>query len=70
MGTGGNNVPVIVEYGRQLTEKECLALMGFPDNFKIRENSYQSYKQIGNSVVLTIVEELAKEVTRILSSFL
>jgi DNA (cytosine-5)-methyltransferase 1 len=66
MGTGGNNVPVILEYGRKLTEKECLAFMGFPDTFKIRKGSYQSYKQIGNSITVTFVEELAKEITRIL----
>ncbi|MCO6332047.1 MULTISPECIES: DNA cytosine methyltransferase [Staphylococcus] len=59
MGTGGNNVPVIVKWKRKLTEKECLKLMGFPDDFIIKENYSQSYKQIGNSIVVPIVEKIS-----------
>ncbi len=66
MGTGGNNVPVYVEQMRRLTEKECLRIMGFPDWYKIKENSMHSYKQIGNSVVVSIVSEFAKEMVRVL----
>lgn len=62
MGTGGNNVPVIVKYKRKFTERECLKLMGFPDNYKIKENSFQSYKQIGNSVVVPILTEIANNI--------
>ena len=64
MGTGGNNIPVIVELKRKLTEKECLRLMGFPENFKIKKGSYQSYKQIGNSVPVVFIELIAKEVLK------
>lgn len=66
MGTGGNNIPVVVELGRKLTEKECLRLMGFPSSYIIRENYHQSYKQIGNSVVVSIVEELAINIIKAL----
>lgn len=66
MGTGGNNVPIIVNYNRKLTEKECLAIMGFPKDFNIREKHHQSYKQIGNSVVVPIIADLAKEIIRVL----
>lgn len=66
MGTGGNNVPVYVEQMRKLTEKECLAIMGFPSWYQIDENSMHSYKQIGNSVVVSLVAELAKEMVRVL----
>lgn len=66
MGTGGNNVPVYVEEMRKLTENECLRIMGFPDWYKIAPNCMHSYKQIGNSVVVTIVSELAKEMVRVL----
>jgi DNA (cytosine-5)-methyltransferase 1 len=59
MGTGGNNVPIVVNYGRKLTEKECLAFMGFPESYKIRKNYGQSYKQIGNSVIVPIIEEIS-----------
>lgn len=67
MGTGGNNVPIIVSEERKMTEKECLRLMGFPDWFKITENTSHSYKQIGNSVVIPIVSVFAKEIVRNLS---
>lgn len=66
MGTGGNNVPVIVEYKRKLTERECLRLMGFPDSYKIKKNHHQSYKQIGNSVVVPVIEALSKDIVKIL----
>jgi DNA (cytosine-5)-methyltransferase 1 len=60
MGTGGNNIPVLVEKERKLTARECLRLMGFPETFKIKENVMQSYKQIGNSVPIPVVETIAK----------
>jgi DNA (cytosine-5)-methyltransferase 1 len=66
MGTGGNNIPVLVNFSRKLTEKECLRLMGFPENFKIYPNHHQSYKQIGNSVVVPIIEELANKMVELL----
>lgn len=65
MGTGGNNVPVIVELNRRLTEKECLKLMGFPNNYKIGKGS-KAYKQIGNSVVVPILEVIAKNLIELL----
>jgi len=68
MGTGGNNVPVCVEQMRKLTEKECLRLMGFPEWYQIEKNSMHSYKQIGNSVVVTIISDLAKEMVRVLET--
>lgn len=60
MGTGGNNVPVIVDLERKFTERECLKIMGFPDDYKIKINNMQSYKQIGNSVVVPLIYEIAK----------
>lgn len=66
MGTGGNNVPVIVEYNRKVTVKECLKVMGFPDGFIIKDNYNQSYKQIGNSVVVPIIKAIADNVKKAL----
>ena len=63
MGTGGNNVPIVVNSMRKLTEKECLQIMGFPDTYKIRKNHSQSYKQIGNSVIVPILTEIAARLT-------
>ena len=62
MGTGGNNIPVIVNYKRKLTEKECLKIMGFPETYKIKENNMQSYKQIGNSVVVPIIKDIGEKI--------
>lgn len=60
MGTGGNNIPVIVGSYRKFTTDECLKIMGFPDNYVIRPNYSQSYKQIGNSVVVPIIKKIAE----------
>ena len=67
MGTGGNNVPIVVSQGRKLTERECLRIMGFPEWYKIAKNNSHSYKQIGNSVVVPLVSKLAKEIIYVLS---
>lgn len=61
MGTGGNNIPVVVSQNRKLTEGECLRIMGYPENYKIKKG-YHSYKQIGNSIVVPLVTKLAKEI--------
>jgi DNA (cytosine-5)-methyltransferase 1 len=65
MGTGGNNVPVIVSQSRRLTERECLRLMGYPDDYKIGKGN-KAYKQIGNSVVLPIIKDISEELLRLL----
>ena len=65
MGTGGNNVPVVVELNRKLTEKECLKLMGYPDSYKIGTGA-QAYKQIGNSVIVPILEYISKQLVELL----
>jgi DNA (cytosine-5)-methyltransferase 1 len=47
---------------RRLTPRECARLMGYPDTFKIVVSDTQAYRQFGNSVVMPIVEQLAKSV--------
>lgn len=59
MGTGGNNVPVVVAQDRKLTERECLRIMGYPDTYQVFLG-HHTYKQIGNSVVVPVLTELAK----------
>jgi len=68
MGTGGNNVPVLVNQLRKLTTRECLRIQGFPDSYKIEPNKAQSYKQIGNSVSVPVISLLAKEIINCLVS--
>ncbi|CAM3371195.1 DNA cytosine methyltransferase [Empedobacter stercoris] len=60
MGTGGNNVPVLVNHGRKLTTDECLKIQGYPKDYKIKFNNSQSYKQIGNSVSVPVIKYLAE----------
>lgn len=64
MGTGGNNVPVIVNEFRKFTVRECLRLQGFPETFKMKDNYGQSYKQIGNSVTVPVIRLVAKEIIK------
>ena len=45
---------------RKLTPRECARLQGFPDDFKIVVSDTQAYKQFGNSVVVPLVAEIAK----------
>jgi DNA (cytosine-5)-methyltransferase 1 len=45
---------------RRLTPRECARLMGFPDSFKIPVSDTQAYKQFGNSVVVPVIEEVAR----------
>ena len=53
---------------RRLTPRECARLMGFPDSFKIVCSDTKAYKQFGNSVVVPVVEAIAKEIVRCLSN--
>jgi DNA (cytosine-5)-methyltransferase 1 len=47
---------------RKLTLKECYRLMGFPEDFKSYPSAGESYKQIGNSVCVPVVEAIAQEI--------
>ena len=67
MGTGGNNVPVIVQHMRKFTTKECLLIQGFPKTFKIEDNTLNSYKQIGNSVSVPLTNQLAELINKKIS---
>lgn len=45
---------------RRLTPRECARLMGFPDNFKIPVSDTQAYRQFGNSVIVPVMQEVAR----------
>ena len=45
---------------RRLTPVECARLMGFSNEFEIPVSDTQAYKQFGNSVVVDVVEAVAK----------
>lgn len=46
---------------RQLSYRECLRLMGFPDDFKIVVPNVPAYRQIGNSIVVNVLAAIFKE---------
>ncbi len=46
---------------RALSERECLRLMGFTDDFKIVVSKSQMYKQAGNSMVVDVLMGLLSE---------
>lgn len=45
---------------RRLTPRECARLMGYPDSFRIPVSDTRAYKQFGNSVVVPLVEWIAR----------
>lgn len=47
---------------RKLTIKECYRIMGFPTDFIIDSNKGNAYKQVGNSVVVPMIQAIAKEI--------
>ena len=51
---------------RRLTPRECARLMGFPESFIIPVSDTQAYQQFGNSVIPGIIEEVAKEILRVI----
>lgn len=45
---------------RRLTPRECLRLMGFPDDLPIVVSDTQAWRQLGNSVVVRMVEAVGR----------
>ena len=45
---------------RRLTPRECARLMGFPDTFQIPVSDTQAYHQFGNSVIVPVINSVAK----------
>ncbi len=52
---------------RRLTPRECARLMGFKDDFKIPVSDTQAYKQFGNSVVVPVIREVARNMVPLLN---
>jgi DNA (cytosine-5)-methyltransferase 1 len=65
MGMGGHNVPIVLTDNgvRKLTPRECANLQGFPIDYVLPNISDSAlYKQFGNSVVIPVVERIAKNI--------
>lgn len=53
---------------RLLSESECKAIMGFPQDFIIPVSRTQMYRQMGNSVAIPAVAAVAKQIAKKLKS--
>lgn len=47
---------------RKLTPRECARLMGFPDSYKIVVSDSRAYRLFGNSVVVKLIEHIARRI--------
>lgn len=72
MGMGGHNVPLVRDAKglRRLTPRECARIQGFPEGFKLPSSLAESriYKQIGNSVTISVVERIAHNIRKALEA--
>lgn len=69
MGTYPDRVPIILDdYGiRKITPYECLALQGFPKDFRFPNIPLASaYKQCGNSVVVPVIRRISEEIYKVI----
>ncbi|MEE0060525.1 MAG: DNA cytosine methyltransferase [Acutalibacteraceae bacterium] len=70
MGTGGHNVPLILTKTnkiRKLTPQECFKIQGFPKSFKLpNQSNGRLYKQAGNSVVVPVINRIAKAINDVI----
>lgn len=69
MGAFMHRVPVVRDdYGiRMITPYECLALQGFPKDFRFPKIPMASaYKQCGNSVVVPVIRRIAENIMKVL----
>lgn len=49
---------------RKLTLNECFRIMGFPDDFKRISSVAEQYRQIGNSVCVPMIKDVANEIRK------
>ena len=72
MGKFSDSIPVILDdFGiRKITPYECLALQGFPKEFKFAPKTPldKAYKQCGNSVVVPVIKRIAQEIKYVLTN--
>lgn len=69
MGTYHDRVPIICDdFGiRKITPYECLALQGFPQNYRFPKIPMASaYKQCGNSVVVSVIRRIAENIMKVM----
>lgn len=71
MGTYPDRVPIVLDdFGiRKITPYECLALQGFPKDYRFPKIPMSSaYKQCGNSVVVPVIYRIAKNIMNVMAN--
>ncbi len=71
MGTGGHNVPIVLDDKgiRKLTPRECFIFQGFPKSYKLPDIADSKlYQQAGNSVSITVIERVARNIRKALEN--
>lgn len=72
MGTQLNQVPLLIDnYGlRKLTLRECLDFQGFPRDYYFPNSITinDAYKQIGNSVCVSVIKRIAEKLISVVNS--
>jgi DNA (cytosine-5)-methyltransferase 1 len=72
MGSGGHNVPLILEDGtgkiRKLTPRECFNLQGFPPEYRLpdRLSNSKLYSLAGNAVSVPVISLIANKLISLL----
>ncbi|MBR5953986.1 MAG: DNA cytosine methyltransferase, partial [Methanobrevibacter sp.] len=57
---------VIGKLKRKMSLKECLRLQDFPDNFDFSNQTlHESYKQLGNSICVKVLEKVTRKLLEI-----
>lgn len=54
---------------RQLSYRECMRLMGFPDSYKIVVPNVPAYRQAGNSIVVNVLEAIFNEIIKVVKIY-
>lgn len=53
---------------RKLAPRECARIMGFPDSYLLSSSDSQSYKHLGNSVVVDVLQHIILQIINTLES--
>lgn len=60
-----NRVPKLWDIERKLSVREASRLQGFPEDFLFEVSNAQAYKQLGNSVTVSVVELIVEKIIEI-----
>ena len=67
MGTGGNQVPVVLTKGtvRRLTPTECERLHGLPDDYTAGGSDTARYKALGNGMAQLCADYVIRRIVEV-----